>query len=193
MTLSTYTTKSILINFIVYAILCAENFSEGSEESLKLSTTARYGLRAMSDLCIHSTNNNPVRVNDIALRQNIPVNYLEQLFGKMRRAGLLESVRGAQGGYKLARAASQITISDILAALGEPFIFGSCQTDKGCENAVTCPTFKLWQKVKGSVDEILDSTTLEDIADEKISLLESLSTDPERKLVRDKALKSKEE
>ena len=111
----------------------------------------------------------------------------------MRRAGLLESVRGAQGGYKLARAASQITISDILAALGEPFIFGSCQTDKGCENAVTCPTFKLWQKVKGSVDEILDSTTLEDIADEKISLLESLSTDPERKLVRDKALKSKEE
>ena len=163
---------------------------------MKLSTTARYGLRAMSDLCIHSRRNNPVRVNDIALRQNIPVNYLEQLFGKMRRAGLLESVRGAQGGYKLARAASQITISDILAALGEPFIFGSCQTDKGCENAITCPTFKLWQKVKGSVDEILDSTTLEDIADEKISLLESLSTDPERALVRDKALltkKSKEE
>ena len=168
-------------------------FSEGSEESLKLSTTARYGLRAMSDLCIHSRSNNPVRVNDIALRQNIPVNYLEQLFGKMRRSGLLESVRGAQGGYKLARAASQITISDILSALGEPFIFGSCQTDKGCENAITCPTFKLWQKVKGSVDEILDSTTLEDIADEKISLLESLSTDPEREIVRDKALKSKEE
>ena len=155
---------------------------------MKLSTTARYGLRAMSDLCIHSGSNQPVRVNDIASRQNIPVNYLEQLFGKLRRSGLLSSVRGAQGGYKLARNASDITIADILEALDEPFIFGSCQTERGCENVVTCPTFKLWQKVKGSVDEVLESTTLEDIADERISLLESLNTDPERERVRDKAL-----
>ncbi|MBQ4470220.1 MAG: Rrf2 family transcriptional regulator [Synergistaceae bacterium] len=90
---------------------------------MKLSTTARYGLRAMSDLCIHSGSNQPVRVNDIASRQNIPVNYLEQLFGKLRRSGLLSSVRGAQGGYKLARSASDITIADILEALDEPFIW----------------------------------------------------------------------
>lgn len=155
---------------------------------MKLSSTARYGLRAMADLCVHSSNNRPVSVNDIALRQNISVNYLEQLFGRMRRAGLLESVRGALGGYKLARSASEITMSDILEALDEPFIFGSCQTEWGCENAVTCPTFKLWQKVKGSVDEVLDSTTLEDLADERISLIESLSTDPEREMARDRAL-----
>ncbi|MBQ4470219.1 MAG: hypothetical protein II917_08810 [Synergistaceae bacterium] len=67
-------------------------------------------------------------------------------------------------------------------------LYGSCQTERGCENVVTCPTFKLWQKVKGSVDEVLESTTLEDIADERISLLESLNTDPERERVRDKAL-----
>ncbi|MBQ6434535.1 MAG: Rrf2 family transcriptional regulator [Synergistaceae bacterium] len=139
---------------------------------MKLSTIARYGLRAMSDLCLSSQNSNPVSVSDIASRQNIPVNYLEQLFSKLRRNGLLESVRGAQGGYFLTRPANEISISEILNALGEPVIFGNCQTDKGCENSATCPTFKLWRKVKGSVDEILDKTSLDDIAHGKISLIE---------------------
>ena len=147
--------------------------------SLRLSTTARYSLRALSDLS-SSPNNEPVSISGIASRQNIPVTYLEQIFGKLRRGGILESVRGAQGGYMLARPANDITISEILQALGEPVIFGSCQTEKGCENAVTCPTFNLWRKVKGSVDEILRTTTLEDIADEKISLLETQALDPER-------------
>ena len=160
---------------------------------MRLSTTARYGLRAMSDLCVHSHNSEPVPVSDIASRQNIPVNYLEQLFGKLRRGGLLESVRGAQGGYLLARKADEISIADILQALGEPFIFGSCQTEKGCENAVTCPTFSLWRKVKGSVDEILETTTLEDIADERMTLLESLNSDPEREEVRERAIKTSRE
>ncbi len=159
---------------------------------MKLSTTARYSLRAMSDLCVH-LHSGPVSASDIAYRQNIPVNYLEQLFGKLRRGGILESVRGAQGGYLLARPANEITIAEILQALDEPFIFGSCQTEKGCENAVTCPTFNLWRRVKGSVDEILRTTTLEDIADEKISLLENLSTDSERQEIRNKALKLKGE
>lgn len=157
---------------------------------MRLSTTARYSLRALSDLCA-GHNVNPVSVSDIAERQDIPLCYLEQLFGKLRRGGILESVRGSQGGYRLARCADEITIAEILQALGEPFIFGDCQTEKGCENAETCPTFSLWRKVKGSVDEILRSTTLEDIADEKISLLESPGNDPERQEVRNKALKSK--
>ena len=158
---------------------------------MRLSTTARYGLRAMSDLCSHS-NNEPVSVNDIATRQNIPVNYLEQLFGKLRRGGILESVRGAQGGYLLARPSNEISIAEILDALGEPFIFGSCQTEKGCENVITCPTFNLWKKVKISVDEILKTTTLKDIAAEKISLLENLENfiDPEREKIRKKAIKT---
>ena len=135
---------------------------------MKLSSTARYGLRALSDLCLHSRKSEPVAVSDIALRQNIPVNYLEQLFSKLRRQGILESVRGAQGGYYLSKPASEISVNEILEALGEPFIFGSCQTEKGCENSKTCPTFNLWRKVKGSVDEILSSTTLEDLATRKI-------------------------
>ena len=130
---------------------------------MKLSSTARYGLKAMSDLCMHSQNFEPVSVSDIAIRQKIPVNYLEQLF-----SGLLESVRGAQGGYFLSKPANEITVTEILEALGEPFVFGACQTDKGCENSPTCPTFILWRKVKGSVDEILNTTTLEDIATQNI-------------------------
>ena len=159
---------------------------------MRLSTTARYSLRALSDLCTHS-HDEPVSVSDIASRQNIPVNYLEQLFRKLRYGGILDSVRGAQGGYRLARPAGEITIAGILQALDEPFIFGSCQTEKGCENAPTCPTFNLWRKVKGSVDEILKATTLEDIASEKISLLEGLTTDPEREEAATKALKLKGE
>lgn len=159
---------------------------------MKLSTAARYGLRALSDLCTHS-DKEPVSVSDIASRQNIPVNYLEQLFAKLRKSGLLESVRGAQGGYRLAKSSAEISISDILNALGEPVIWGSCQTDKGCENAVTCPTFNLWRKVKGSVDEILGKTTLEDIVDEKIFLLENLNSDPEREQVRERALRNSKE
>ena len=159
---------------------------------MRLSTTARYSLRALSDLCTRP-DSDPVSVSDIASRQNIPVNYLEQLFGKLRRGGILESVRGSQGGYLLARPEGEITIADILQALGEPFIFGSCQTEKGCENAVTCPTFNLWRKVKGSVDEILRTTTLEDIAGESITLLDTASPDPEREEARRKAQKLKGE
>ena len=158
---------------------------------MRLSTSARYSLRALSDLCTYPQE--PVSISDIASRQNIPPAYLEQLFGKLRRGGILESVRGSQGGYMLARPENEITIAEILQALGEPFIFGSCQTDKGCENAVTCPTFNLWRKVKGSVDEILRTTTLEDIADETITLLESQDPDPEREEARRKAQKSKGE
>ena len=179
-----------MTEFVAYNILCPI-FRKGENLSVRLSSTARYGLRAMSDLSTHSHNSEPVCVSDIASRQNIPVNYLEQLFRKLRTAGLLESVRGAQGGYYLARKADEITIADILQALGEPFIFGSCQTEKGCENAPSCPTFSLWRRVKGSVDEILTTTTLADIVDEKITLLESLNS--EREEARDRAIRASRE
>ena len=160
---------------------------------MRLSTTARYSLRALSDLSSRA-DNDPVSVSDIASRQDIPVTYLEQIFGKLRRGGILASIRGSQGGYILARPANDITVAEILQALGEPVIFGSCQTEKGCENAVTCPTFSLWRKVKGSVDEILRTTTLADIVGEKISLMTPAKTpDPEREEARRKATESKGE
>jgi Rrf2 family protein len=106
----------------------------------------------------------PVTVGDIARRQEIPLSYLEQLFAKLRRGRLVESVRGAQGGYVLARPAKEITVAEVMRALGEPIAFGDCQTSAGCRNASECATYELWQRLKGSVDQILESTTLEDIA-----------------------------
>ena len=127
---------------------------------MKLSTTTRYGLRALSDLCAQNEDG-PVAVSDIAKRQDIPANYLEQLFAKLRRGNILRSVRGAQGGYLLARPAGEIWVGVIVDALGESITFGDCQTEAGCDQAPRCPTFHLWRKVKNSIDEILTNTTLE--------------------------------
>ncbi len=157
---------------------------------MKLTTTTRYGLMALSDLCAHSETE-PVCVNEVASRQNIPVNYLERIFAKLRRAEILTSVRGAQGGFKLAKPAEKITISEIMNALGENVIFGNCQTENGCENANLCPTFELWRRVKNSIDEILNTTTLADLFNTKIALLEKNFIDPERQNVREKALLNK--
>ena len=139
---------------------------------MKLSTVTRYGLRALSDLCAQNSegDSKPVTVGDIAKRQEIPSSYLEQLFAKLRRGGVIESVRGSQGGYVLARSASEITVAEIIKVLGEPIAFGDCQTDTGCGNISDCPTYELWQKLKVSMDDILESTTLEDLVkqDKKI-------------------------
>ena len=177
--------KFLILTFqVAYIILCAENnLMTGGKFFLRLSVTARYAINALSDLYSHSDSNvKPVSVSDISKRQNIPVNYLEQLFAKLRKKGLLKSVRGAQGGYLLARGADEICISDIFDALNESLIFGDCQTEAGCKNAPLCPTFHLWRRVKGSVDEILEDTTLEDLFNEKISLLNKTETDPLREL-----------
>ena len=157
---------------------------------MKLSTTTRYGLRALTDLC-GQEGDDPVSVADIARRQGIPLNYLEQLFSRLRRGGVLTSVRGAQGGYRLARPAGEISIAQVVEALGEPIVFGDCQTEGGCANAPTCPTFSLWRRVKGSVDEILAETTLEDIMRDRFALLEA-EADPVRAEVRDRALRKEE-
>ena len=130
---------------------------------MKLSTVTRYGLRALSDLCLQEGEGVPIAVGDIAKRQEIPLSYLEQLFAKLRRGRVIKSVRGAQGGYVLARPAGDITVAEVVRALGEPIAFGDCQTNAGCSNTSDCPTYELWQKLKTSVDDILESTTLKDL------------------------------
>lgn len=132
---------------------------------MKLSTVTRYGLRALSDLCEQKDEREgrPVAVGDIARRQEIPSSYLEQLFVKLRRGRVVKSIRGAHGGYVLARPPGEITVAEIIRVLGEPIAFGDCQTDAGCINTPDCPTYELWQRLKTSMDDILESTTLEDL------------------------------
>lgn len=128
---------------------------------MKISTKGRYGLRAMLDLAIHSSNTQ-VSLNSIAKRQNISLNYLEQVFSILRKAALVKSVKGAQGGYVLANTPQNITVGMILRALEGDLsvIESSHQRDN---NAEIILTDNVWKKINESISSVVDSITLEHI------------------------------
>lgn len=132
---------------------------------MKLSTKGRYAVMAMVDLCKTSTGK-PIALADIAHRQEISLSYLEQLFGKLRRAELVKSVRGPGGGYLLGKAANEICISHVILAVDEPISTTRCTKTEGCrsDNA-RCLTHNLWEALRDQIYMYLDSVTLEDVAD----------------------------
>ncbi len=132
---------------------------------MKLSTKGRYAVMAMADLAIRSTGK-PVSLADIATRQEISLSYLEQLFGKLRRGGLVKSVRGPGGGYLLSRQASQTRISDIVLAVDEPIKATRCNlgSPKGCRSDERrCITHDLWEELGNQIYLFLSSVSLEDV------------------------------
>ena len=132
---------------------------------MKLSTKGRYGVKAMVDLAINY-GEQPVSIKSISERQNISEYYLEQLFSSLRRAKLIKSVRGAQGGYILNRAPEEITIQDVLDVLEGPIEVSNCLEDGACNNIDCCATRLLWKKLKNSIDSVTSSITLKDIVDD---------------------------
>lgn len=141
---------------------------------MKLSTKGRYGVRAMVDLAINY-GENPVSIKSIAERQEISEFYLEQLFSPLRKSELIRSIRGAQGGYVLNREPKDIKISDVINVLEGPIEISTC-VDKGqCHNMEYCPTRFLWEKVKKSIDEVTQSITLQDMADDYKNILKNRS------------------
>ena len=94
---------------------------------MRLSTKGRYAVMAMADLAAHEAGAKPVSLADIAQRQDISLSYLEQLFAKLRRGGLVRSVRGPGGGYRLSRASAELRIADIILAVDEPITATRCQ------------------------------------------------------------------
>lgn len=135
---------------------------------MKLSTKGRYGLRALIDLAIHSEQE-PVSISSISARQNISERYLEQLVGKLKKAGMVKSIRGAQGGYQLARDAKEISVGDILRALEGSLDAVECpglKADQGCEEADFCVTKYVWQKINDSITNAVDEITLEQLVAE---------------------------
>lgn len=130
---------------------------------MKLSTKGRYGLKAMFELSINQKDG-PVPLKLIARNQNISDQYLEQIFSKLRKANLVQSVRGAQGGYLLAKDANNITVGDILTVLEGPISLSDCVLDEDiCENSSICVTKVVWEKIKKGIDEVVDSITLQDM------------------------------
>ena len=132
---------------------------------MKLSTKGRYAVMAMCDLAVKGRAH-PVPLADIARRQDISLSYLEQLFAKLRRAEIVTSARGPGGGYRLARAGSEIRISDIILAVDEPIHATRCMPGQplGCRgNKTRCLTHDLWEELGNQIHFYLQSVTLEDV------------------------------
>lgn len=132
---------------------------------MKLSTKGRYGVKAMVDLAINY-GDQPVSIKSISERQSISEYYLEQLFSSLRKAKLIKSIRGAQGGYILNRSPEKITIYDVINVLEGPIEVSDCLEDGACNNIDCCATRLLWKKIKNSIDSVTTSITLKDIVDD---------------------------
>ena len=134
---------------------------------MKVSTKGRYGLRALVDLTVNS-NDKHVSLVEIANRQNISLNYLEQVFGILRKAGIVKSIKGAQGGYVLADDPENIKISTVLNVLeGEFRIVDEADSDKEADSIQLAIKTLVWDKINENVNYYLENTTLEDIANEQ--------------------------
>lgn len=141
---------------------------------MKISTRGKYGLRAMLDLAVH-WGPDTVPLSSIAERQNISINYLEQVFSILRKAGLVKSIKGAQGGYFLGKPASQITVGEILRTLeGDLQLAGEEDAARG-NNYEYCIRLNVWDRIEESIKEIVDSLTLEDLAKEYDKLNEQMA------------------
>jgi Rrf2 family cysteine metabolism transcriptional repressor len=139
---------------------------------MKLSTRGRYGLRAMIEMA-QTEDKGPIATRTIAERQGISERYLEQLMVPLKRAGLVKSVRGSQGGYNLARDPEKITAGDIIRVLEGPISPVECVSEsnpESCQREDYCVTRLLWTKVRDSIAEVLDSYTLADLARESALL-----------------------
>ncbi|HTT79464.1 MAG TPA: Rrf2 family transcriptional regulator [Stellaceae bacterium] len=137
---------------------------------MKLSTKGRYAVMAMVDLAQHS-DGRPVALADIAARQEISLSYLEQLFAKLRRSGLVNSVRGPGGGYRLARGRDETRIADIILAVDEPIRAVRCTPGAaiGCRgDRSRCLTHDLWEELSNQIHLYLSSVSLGDVCERRV-------------------------
>ena len=130
---------------------------------MRLSTKGRYGVTAMMDLAIHN-NAGPVTLADISQCQGISLSYLEQLFSKLRKANLVEGVRGPGGGYRLSRGADEISIAQIISAVDEKVDVTRCNKEATCQGGNPCLTHELWMELSSRLYEFLSGITLAQFA-----------------------------
>ncbi len=129
---------------------------------MKLSTRGKYGLYAMFYLATQA-GNGPQPLKSIA-ETGVPEQYLEQLLGSLRRAGLVTTVRGVQGGYQLARDPAEITVGDIIDATEGPVSLSECLHDSdACQKSCGCPTRMVWSRLTDQINGLLQSITLKDM------------------------------
>ena len=129
---------------------------------MKLTTKGRYAVTAMLDLALRY-DKGAVTLADIAKRQGISLSYLEQLFAKLRRSGLVDSVRGPGGGYTLALEPAKISVAEIIVAINENIDATRCGGEKNCHGDETCLTHQLWEDLSTRIHEFLNGITLGDL------------------------------
>ncbi|MDZ7828244.1 MAG: Rrf2 family transcriptional regulator [Halofilum sp. (in: g-proteobacteria)] len=127
---------------------------------MKLTTRGRYAVTAMLDLALHQ-DDGPVALGDIATRQDISLSYLEQLFSRLRRNGVVVSTRGPGGGYRLNGEAGDISIARIVDAVDEPVEYTRCGGSRDCQNHERCLTHDLWEELNQHMRSLLEDITLE--------------------------------
>lgn len=132
---------------------------------MKLSTKGRYGLKAMFDLALYHSDT-PVALSSIAERRNISLSYLEQLISQLKKAGVVISIRGAQGGYKLNGTPETITVGQVLRALEQLAPVDCVTDDHDCESSEFCVTRVIYQKILDSILDTVDNITLQDMLDD---------------------------
>ncbi len=135
---------------------------------MKLSTKGRYGLRAMVDLVMHGEKE-PASIANIAARQHISERYLEQLIARLKKAGLVTSVRGAGGGYVPTRPADEISVGDVLRALEgslDPVDCPGLAEESGCSGSDVCVTKYVWRRINDSINRTVDEIKISDLVRE---------------------------
>lgn len=138
---------------------------------MKVSTKGRYALRIMLDLAFHNSGE-LVPLKDIAKRQNITLKYMEQIISPLSKAGFVISLRGSNGGYKLARKSSEYTAGDILRVVEGPLAPTACLENGeyvDCPQADECPTLSFWQGLNKVINDYVDSVTLEDLMNRQLA------------------------
>ena len=131
---------------------------------MKISTKGRYALRLMLDIALNDAKT-PVRINDIAERQQISDKYLEQIVSSLNKAGFVKSLRGPQGGYRLTKKPEEYTVGMILRLIEGSLAPVACLDDdiNNCTRADRCPTLILWEKLYDAISEVVDNITLADL------------------------------
>ncbi len=133
---------------------------------MNISTRGRYGLRALLEIAVQSEQG-PITIRDISQKQHMSVSYLEQILHRLKKAGIVKSVRGARGGYQLARKGEQITVNQVIRALDGPISISYCDSpqlrEKSCIGPSACVSRNLWKELEKLIEGALSSVTLADL------------------------------
>lgn len=140
---------------------------------MRVTTRGQYGVRALFELAMRP-DSEPVPLREIAQRQGLPENYLEQLMAPLRKAGIVRSVRGAHGGYLLAKDPDDISVGDILRVLEGPMTPVDCgapgdSTDGYCADGESCVICDVWNQVRDAINQVIDGITLAELRDKEIA------------------------